>query len=90
MNSRTTRSFRTLFAGMPEHVKKQARQAYRLFRQNARHPGLHFKQVHDGPPIYSVRVGISIRALGVLDGDTITWFWIGTHAAYDRLLENLP
>jgi hypothetical protein len=38
---------------------------------------------------YSARVGIGYRAVGVLDGDTITWFWIGSHANYDRLLENL-
>jgi hypothetical protein len=29
------------------------------------------------------------RALGLLDDDEIAWFWSGTHAAYDRLLENL-
>ena len=23
------------------------------------------------------------------NADEIAWFWIGTHAAYDRLLENL-
>jgi hypothetical protein len=29
------------------------------------------------------------RALGLLDDDEIAWFWIGPHAAYDRLLEGL-
>jgi len=28
-------------------------------------------------------------ALGLLDGNEIAWFWIGTHSAYDRLLDNL-
>ena len=28
-------------------------------------------------------------ALGLLEDEEITWFWIGTHAEYDRLLENL-
>jgi len=89
MKSCTTREFRRLFALLPRHVQHQTRQAYRLFRQNAAHPGLHFKRVHADPPIFSARVGIGYRAVGVLDGDTVTWFWIGSHANYDRLLQSL-
>jgi hypothetical protein len=89
MNSRTTRRFRELFAALPSHVQQQAREAYRLFRQNPNLPGLRFKQVHRNPPTYSVRVGIGYRALGVLDGDTLVWFWIGSHADYDKLLKQL-
>jgi hypothetical protein len=89
MKSRTTRRFRELLAALPEHVRQQARDAYRLFHQNAAHPGLRFKQVYNKPPTYSARVGIGYRALGALDGDTVIWFWIGSHAAYDKLLENM-
>jgi hypothetical protein len=89
MNSRTTRSFRELFAELPARVQKQARHAYRLFRENPAHPGLHFKQVHADPPTYSVRVGISYRAAGVFDGDTVIWYWIGSHADYDKLIAQL-
>ncbi len=89
MNSRTTKRFRTSFSSLPAHVRKQARQAYRLFREDPAHPGLHFKQVHPDPPTYSARVGIGYRALGAVEGNTITWFWIGSHAEYDKLLENL-
>jgi hypothetical protein len=89
MNSRTTRHFRELFTALPAHIQRQAREAYRIFRQNPAHPGLRFKQVHADPPIYSARVGISYRAVGALDGDTIVWYWIGSHADYDRLLEQL-
>jgi hypothetical protein len=62
MTSRTTRRFRELFAALPQRVQRQAREAYRLFRENSAHPGLHFKQVHSHPPIYLARVGISYRA----------------------------
>jgi hypothetical protein len=34
-------------------------------------------------------VGIGYRAVGVVDGDTVIWFWIGSHADYDKLLEYL-
>ena len=62
MNSRTTRRFRELFAALPAQVQRQAREAYRLFRANPAHPGLHFKQVHPSPPVYSARVSISYRS----------------------------
>ncbi len=89
MNSRTTKRFRELFASLPTHVQRHARQAYRFFQGDPTHPGLHFKQVHSVPPTYSARVGIGYRAVGVVDGDTVTWFWIGSHAEYDRLLQQL-
>jgi hypothetical protein len=89
MNSRTTGRFRELFASLPARVQEQAIAAYRLFRQNPAHPDLRFKQVLPDPPIYSARVGINYRAVGVLDGDTIVWFWIGSHADYNKLLDQL-
>jgi hypothetical protein len=89
MNSRTTSRFRELLAALPDHVRQQAREAYRLFRHNPSHPGLRFKQVHTDPPIYSARVGIGYRAVGALEGDTVVWFWIGSHADYDKILEQL-
>ena len=89
MNSRTTRAFRGKFAALPLQIQRQAREAYRFFRENPGHPGLHFKQVHPNPPTYSARVGIGYRAVGILDGGTVVWFWIGSHAEYERLLAQL-
>lgn len=42
---------------------------------------LHFKPVGN-IPIYSVRIGYAWRALRLWKGDTITWFWIGSHEQY--------
>ena len=89
MTSRTTRRFREMLATLPAHARAQARDAYELFGQNPVHPGLHFKKVHPDPPTYSARVGIGYRAVGTMDGDTVIWFWIGSHADYDKLLEQL-
>ena len=89
MNSKTTREFRELLSELPAHVQRQAREAYALIRQNPAHRGLRFRQVHPTPPIYSARVGIGYRAVGSLEGDTVVWFWIGSHAEYDRLLRLL-
>ena len=48
--------------------------------------GLRFKRVSNDEPLYSVRIGIQYRAVGLLKGDTITWVWIGSHDDYERLL----
>jgi len=36
--------------------------------------------------VYSARIGIHHRAVGLLEADTITWIWIGSHDYYERLL----
>jgi len=89
LTSKTTDRFRKAYAQLPEHVQRRAREAYRLFRDNPSHPSLRFKQVHATLPIYSARVGLGYRALAVRDDDTVVWFWIGTHADYDRLIRSL-
>ena len=89
MKSRATPRFWAAYRDLPSEIKQAARKAYLLFQENAHHPGLQFKRVHQRDPIYSARVTLGYRALGLLDDDQITWFWIGTHAAYERLLESL-
>ncbi|HEY6201044.1 MAG TPA: hypothetical protein VI231_20755 [Candidatus Binatia bacterium] len=86
MISHTTAQFRKLFGELPAEVQRQARRAYRIFRQNPNHPSLRFKPVHPARPIYSVRISSDYRAVGVLEGHEIVWYWIGSHADYDRLL----
>ncbi|MFN8646240.1 MAG: hypothetical protein U0104_05755 [Gemmatimonadales bacterium] len=86
MNSRTTQRFRKALAVLPEDVRTRARLAYRLFASDPWHAALQFKQVHPSEPIYSVRVGLGYRALGIRQDETVIWFWIGSHAEYDRLV----
>jgi len=89
MISKTTKRFRDALGKLPKDVQRQARDAYRLFSQDPNHPGLRFKKVHTTEPIYSARISIDYRALGVLDGEDIVWFWIGSHAQYDKVLQQL-
>lgn len=86
MKSRTTAKFRKAFADLPEQAQQQARGAYRQFKKDPWHSSLRFKQVHRELPIYSARISKNYRAVGQRDGDSIVWFWIGTHADYDKLL----
>ncbi|MFN2455721.1 MAG: type II toxin-antitoxin system RelE/ParE family toxin [Pyrinomonadaceae bacterium] len=89
MTSRTTEKFWKAFAGLPPSTQRKARAAYQLWQHNPYHPSLQFKQIHARKPIYSVRVGIGWRAVGVKDDDTVIWFWIGSHADYDSLIAQL-
>ena len=86
MRSRTTRHFWTLFQRLPADVQERAQKAYAQFRDNPAHPGLQFKRVSDEDPLYSVRIGLRHRAVGMFTSDTITWFWIGTHDDYERVI----
>jgi hypothetical protein len=77
-----------MFAELPTEVQRQARRAYRIFRQNPNQPSLRFKPIHPTRPIYSVRIGPGYRAVGILQSDEIVWYWIGSHADYDKLFHN--
>ena len=89
MTSHTTPRFWAAYRELPPETQELARKAYRLFLANPQHPSLRFKKVHDREPIYSVRITLAYRAVGVLKDDEITWFWIGSHAEYDGLLKSL-
>lgn len=86
MISRTTKQFWNLYQALPPEVREQADKTYELWQGNPHSPGLQFKRVDQEDPIYSVRISLNYRALGVLRGDSITWFWIGSHAGYERML----
>jgi len=60
-----------------------------LFVKDPYYPSLHFKRIHSTRPIFSVRISIDYRAVGIVEGNEITWFWIGLHAEYDNLLKRL-
>jgi hypothetical protein len=89
VRSRATPRFWAACRDLPADIKTHAQRTYRHFRGNPGHPSLHFKKVHQQEPVYSVRVTLGYRAVGLLEGEEITWIWIGTHADYDRLLEKL-
>jgi mRNA-degrading endonuclease RelE of RelBE toxin-antitoxin system len=87
MKSRLDPDFRKLFAGLPKQVQRRAKAAYRLFKDNPRHNSLQFKLIDSNDNLYSIRIGLKYRALGIMDeDDEIVWFWIGTHAEYDKLI----
>jgi hypothetical protein len=71
------------YASLPAQVQRLANRNYRILKANPNHPSLHFKRVGR---FRSVRVGLHYRALGVNAPDGVVWFWIGSHAEYDKLI----
>jgi hypothetical protein len=78
-----TTDFWTAYRGLPADVRELADKNYQLLKKDPQHPSLQFKTIGR---FRSVRVGLRYRALGVEVPDGVTWFWIGTHAEYDRLI----
>ena len=86
MKSRTTRRFREAYKLLPPDIRRRADRAYDLFERDPKHPSLRFKKVHSTELIYSVRITQDYRALGILEEDTLIWFWIGSHTDYERMI----
>ena len=76
--------FWDLYDELPAEVQAQADKQYSVFSKDPFHPSLRFKQVG---PFWSVRISYSYRALALREDDTLTWFWIGTHTDYDKMLK---
>ena len=84
MKSATLPSFWESYKKLDKMVRSRARKVYNLWIENPFHPSLHFKCINSEEDIWSVRITNNYRALGVLDGDTVTWFWIGSHKDYEK------
>jgi hypothetical protein len=76
--------FKPLYDALPPRVQELADKNFALLKRDPKHPSLHFKRLMDD--VWSVRVGRSYRALAIEGKDAFQWFWIGSHAEYDRLL----
>jgi hypothetical protein len=73
------------FEALPLDIQAIARSHFELLKQNPSHPSLQFKSVKNGA-FRSVRVNLGYRALGIPVDEGVQWFWIGSHADYDKLL----
>jgi len=71
------------YKSLPKSVQALADKNFQLLREDFNHPSLNFKKVGR---FRSARVGLHYRALAVELDDGCLWFWIGSHADYDRLI----
>ena len=78
-------SFWRAYRELPEPARLLADKQFELLKVDPQHPSLHFKRVGRSR-FHSVRVGAHYRALGVDAPDGVLWWWIGSHAEYDRIV----
>lgn len=75
--------FWAAYRALPADVRELADKTYDLLDANPQHPSVRLKKVGS---YWSARVGAGHRALAVEVDDGLLWFWIGTHADYDRIV----
>lgn len=86
MKSQTLPSFWAAYKQLSQETRQSARKSYRLWSENPFHPSLHFKCVDKQENLWSARISLGVRALGIMEDNVVTWFWIGSHDEYERLL----
>lgn len=77
-------SFWESYRALHPSIQRLADKNFELLKANPTHPSLHLKKVGK---YWSVRVGKKHRALAIEIEDGLLWFWIGTHTAYEALLQ---
>jgi len=74
-----------MYSALSEEHRNAARRAYKAFSNDPSLPGLRFKKLGGYDDVWSVRINDQYRAVGRRNGDTIIWFWIGTHNEFDKM-----
>ncbi len=77
-------SFWERYEELPDTIQELADKNFELLKADPKHPSVHLKKAGK---YWSARVGMKYRALGVEIDEGMLWFWIGTHAEYDKMLK---
>ena len=86
MISRLDPEFLEALRKLDHETRRKVQRAYQLFKDNPRHGSLRFRRVRGTRNHYSARVDDYYRVLGVVEGNTITWYWVGPHDEYERMI----
>jgi hypothetical protein len=82
-----TPRFWRCYRKLPDEIQDLADSKYALLKTDPAHVSLHFKKTAS---LWSVRVGLHYRALATEVGGDFVWFWMGSHAEYDKLVGRKP
>jgi len=77
-------AFWKLYEKLPSAIQELADKNFELLKADPKHPSLHLKKAGK---YWSARVGMKYHVLGTEIDEGMLWFWIGTHADYDKMLE---
>jgi mRNA-degrading endonuclease RelE of RelBE toxin-antitoxin system len=79
----TSSDFWQHYEKLPTEIRKLADKNYQLLKENPSHSSLQLKRIEE---LWSVRIGLHYRALGIDAPDGIQWIWIGSHAEYNQII----
>ena len=88
--NKTTRQFREQYSRLPLVVQALTRIACEMFDANLNHRSLRLHQlkVTSGSKAeqesYSISINMQYRAIYVVQHGLNIWYWIGSHADYDK------
>lgn len=85
MKHTASKRFWQCLEALPAEIQTLANRNFAQLKADPSHPSLHFNSVGNGQ-YHSVRVGLYYRALGLQVDGGVHWFWIGTHAEYDKIV----
>lgn len=83
MKHYTSSDFRRLYQCLPTEIQNLADKNYKLLKDNPKHSSLKLKCIEK---LWSVRVGLHYRAIGIDAEDGIQWIWIGSHESYNKMI----
>lgn len=92
MRSVRTAEYHQMLRALPEIIQERAAQAWRIFRDNPHDPRLGRHDLHDSGRgrhrngSFAVWLNRQYRAICVVDEGEYVWYWVGSHADYDRFL----
>lgn len=75
--------FWACYRALPAEAQDLADRTFAQLKANPHHPSIQLKKVG---ACWSARVGLHYRALATEVPDGMLWYWIGTHAQYDRII----
>ena len=81
MNHFASTRYWEYYRELPQAIQESTDKQFEILKQNPFHPSLHHEKVGN---YWSVRIGMRFRALSVKKDGDFLWFWIGSHAEYDK------
>ena len=94
MIHRRSIAFKELFAKLPPEIQAEAKERFKLLKENPAHPQLNFKEFRDtgggihNPGTFSIRITPNYRALGTevaTKPQVIVWWFVGDHKTYMKV-----
>lgn len=82
-----TKKFDKSLDQLPLRVKNDARKTYGQWRKDP--SSVDFRPLQGNKSIWRISLPDGYRAIGEDLGDTIKWFWIGSHNDYENIIRSI-